>query len=142
SWNATHGSTGKISIGPAQYLPDSTEFTASRVWADESGNNRVGAVLIQDQRIAATRDVQKADARPGGYTVTGGHGGIVGAVGHEGPPTLTYIPARRHTYQSQVNIARLPAKVLGVNRAGDKVAMTPVPIKNEAGELLGSAITT
>src|SRR2546421_371075 len=90
------------------------------------------------QRILASGSY--ADARPGGYTVTGGHGGIVGAVGHEGPPTLTYIPARRHTYQSQVNIARLPAKVLGVSRAGDKVAMIPVAIKNEAGELLGSAI--
>src|SRR2546425_6039741 len=50
------------------------------------------------------------------------------------------IPARRHTYQSQVNVARLPAEVLGVNRAGDKVAMIPVAIRNEAGELLGSAI--
>ena len=138
--NASQRPHGMISNDGDKNLADSTEFIVSRVWADESGNNRVGVVLIQDQRIFSARDVQKADARPGGYTVTGGHGGIVGAVGHEGPPTLTYIPARRHTYQSQVNIARLPAKVLGVNRAGDKVAMIPVAIKNEAGELLGSAI--
>src|SRR5947208_16841447 len=110
-------------------LADSTEFIVSRVWADESGNNRVGVVLIQDQRIFSARDVQKADARPGGYTVTGGHGGIVGAVGHEGPPTLTYIPARRRTYPSQVNIVRLPAKVPGVDRTGYKVAMMPVSFK-------------
>ena len=138
--NASQRPHGMISNDGDKNLADSTEFIVSRVWADESGNNRVGVVLIQDQRIFSARDVQKADARPGGYTVTGGHGGIVGAVGHEGPPTLTYIPARRHTYQSQVNIARLPANVLGVNRAGDKVAMIPVAIKNEAGELLGSAI--
>ena len=138
--NASQRPHGMISNDGDKNLADSTEFIVSRVWADESGNNRVGVVLIQDQRIFSARDVQKADARPGGYTVTGGHGGIVGAVGHEGPPTLTYIPARRHTYQSQVNIARLPAKVLGVNRAGNKVAMIPVAIKNEAGELLGSAI--
>src|SRR5438034_606278 len=138
--NASQRPHGMISNDGDKNLADSTEFIVSRVWADESGNNRVGVVLIQDQRIFSARDVHKADARPGGYTVTGGHGGIVGAVGHEGPPTLTYIPARRHTYQSQVNIARLPAKVLGVSRAGDKVAMIPVAIKNEAGELLGSAI--
>jgi len=138
--NASQRPHGMISNDGDKNLADSTEFIVSRVWADESGNNRLGVVLIQDQRIFSARDVQKADARPGGYTVTGGHGGIVGAVGHEGPPTLTYVPARRHTYQSQVNIARLPAKVLGVNRAGDKVAMIPVAIKNEVGELLGSAI--
>jgi len=138
--NASQRPHGMISNDGDKNLADSTEFIVSRVWADESGNNRVGVVLIQDQRIFSARDVQKADARPGGYTVTGGHGGIVGAVGHEGPPTLTYLPARRHTYQSQVNIARLPARVLGVNRAGDNVTMIPVAIKNEAGELLGSAI--
>ena len=138
--NASQRPHGMISNDGDKNLADSTEFIVSRVWADESGNNRVGVVLIQDQRIFSARDVQKADARPGGYTVTGGHGGIVGAVGHEGPPTLTYIPARRHTYQSQVNIARLPAKVLGVSRAGNKVTLIPVAIKNEAGELLDSAI--
>jgi L-asparaginase len=104
-------------------LVDATEFIASRAWADEAGRNRVGVVLVQEQRLFAARDVQKADARPGGYVVTGGHGGIVGAAGHEGPPTLTYVPARRHTYQSEVNLSRLPAEV-----------------KNERGELLASAI--
>jgi L-asparaginase len=123
---------GMIGNDGDKNVVDSTEFIVSRVWADESGCNRLGAVLIADQRIFSARDVQKADARPGGYTVTGGHGGIVGAVGHEGPPMLTYIPARRHTYLSEVNIARLPNEVLGVNK--------PVPIKNKAGELLDSAI--
>ena len=114
-------------------LVDSTQYIVSRVWADDAGRNRVGVVLIQDQRIFSARDVQKADARPGGFTVTGGHGGIVGAVGHDGPPMLTYIPARLHTYQSQVNITRLPPEVAGINRVR-------VKIKNQQGELLGSAI--
>src|SRR5439155_5532653 len=104
-------------------LVDSTEFICSRAWADGEGRNRLGVVLVQEQRIFAARDVQKGDARPGGYVVTGGHGGILGAVGHEGPPTLTYIPARRHTYQSEVNLSRLPREV-----------------KNDRGELLGEAI--
>src|SRR5712691_3540683 len=134
--NASQRQHGMISNDGDKNLVDSTEFIVSRVWADESGNNRVGVVLIQDQRIFSARDVQKADARPGGYTVTGGHGGIVGAVGHEGPPTLTYIPARRHTHQSQVNIARLPADVLGVRRAGNNVTMIQVAIKNDGGDLL------
>src|SRR2546422_2656724 len=130
--NSSQRVHGMIGNEGDKNLVDSTEFIVSRAWADEAGRNRLGVVLVQEQRIFAARDVQKGDARPGGYTVTGGHGGILGAVGHEGPPTLTYIPARRHTYQSQVNIARLPAKVLGVSRAGDKVAMIPVAIKNEA----------
>jgi len=138
--NASQRQHGMISNDGDKNLVDSTEFIVSRVWADESGNNRVGVVLIQDQRIFSARDVQKADARPGGYTVTGGHGGIVGAVGHEGPPTLTYVPARRHTHQSHVNIARLPAEVRGVKRAANKVTMIQVAIKDEAGELLDSAI--
>src|SRR5207253_4954377 len=99
--NVSQRPHGMISDDGDKNLADSAEFIVSRVCADESGNNRVGVVLIQDQRIFSARDVQKADARPGGYTVTGGHGGIVGAVGHEGPPTLTHSPARRHTDQSQ-----------------------------------------
>ena len=30
----------------------------------------------------------KADARPGGYVATGGHGGILGGVNHVGKPML------------------------------------------------------
>ena len=131
--NASQRMHGMIGNDGDKNLVDSTEFIVSRVWADGSGHNRVGVVLVQDQRIFSARDVQKADARPGGFTVTGGHGGIIGAVGHEGPPTLTYIPARRHTYLSEVNISRLPSEVRGVKNIS-------VPIKNKAGELLDSAI--
>ena len=126
--NSSQRVHGMIGNEGDKNLVDATEFIVSRAWADEAGRNRLGVVLVQEQRIFAARDVQKADARPGGYTVTGGHGGIVGAVGHEGPPTLTYVPARRHTYQSEVSLARLPAQASGVR------------IKNERGELLPEAI--
>jgi len=39
-------------------------------------------VVIQEQRAFAAREVMKADARPGGYVATGGHGGILGGVNH------------------------------------------------------------
>src|SRR5438132_7507135 len=121
--NSSQRLHGMIGNDGDKNLVDSTEFIVSRVWADEQGRNRVGVVLVSEQRIFSSRDVQKADARPGGYVVTGGHGGILGAVGHEGPPVLTYIPARKHTYQSEVNLSRLPPTV-----------------KNANGELLESGI--
>jgi len=121
--NASQRVHGMIGNDGDKNLLDSAELIASRAWADGDGRNRLGVVLVADQRIFAARDVQKGDARPGGYVVTGGHGGIIGAAGHEGPPTITYIPARRHTYQSEVNLSRLPATV-----------------KNDRGELLPGAI--
>jgi L-asparaginase/Glu-tRNA(Gln) amidotransferase subunit D len=121
--NASQRVHGMIGNDGDKNLVDSTELIVSRAWADEAGRNRLGVVLVAEQRIFAARDVQKGDARPGGYIVTGGHGGILGAAGHEGPPTVSYVPARRHTYQSDVNISQLPREV-----------------KNERGELLADAI--
>lgn len=121
-------------------LVDAVRYIASRLWADAEGRDRVGVVLIQDQRIFASRDVQKADARPGGYVTTGGHGGIVGMVGGEAPPTLTYLPARRHTYRSEVHLGRLPAEVRGVRQADGRLVLAPVAVKDGAGALLEGAI--
>jgi hypothetical protein len=81
-----------ISNDGPKNIGDSVEYIASRVWADEQGRNQAGAVLIQEQRIFAARAVQKGDARPGAYVATGGHGGILGAAGHDGPPLLHYLP--------------------------------------------------
>ena len=112
------------------------EYIASRVWADEAGRNRAGVVLVQDQQVFAARDVQKADARPGGYVATGAHGGILGAVGWDGPAVLTYLPATRHTYLSAVNINQLPAAVVGITRRRRRT----VPVKDARGDLLEAAI--
>ena len=96
-------------------------YLTSRVWADAEGRNRAGVVLIQEEQVFYSRDVQKGDARPGGYVATGGHGGIIGNISHLGP-VLVFLPARCHTYLSQVNVTRLPATVMGLQRSGDRAA--------------------
>ncbi|HEY7244680.1 MAG TPA: asparaginase domain-containing protein [Xanthobacteraceae bacterium] len=90
--NAAQRPHGQVSSDGARNLIDSVDYIVSRVWADAQGRNRAGAVLIQEQQVFAARDVQKGDARPGGYVTTGGHGGVIGAAGHDGPPTLLYVP--------------------------------------------------
>src|SRR6059058_1022947 len=134
--NAAQRPHGQVSNDGDKNIVDSVEYIVSRVWADEAGRNRAGVVLVQDQQVFAARDVQKADARPGGYVTTGGHGGILGAAGWEGPALLTYVPATRHTYLSAVNITRLPADVGGHLKTGEP----RVPIKDRRGDLLESAI--
>ena len=134
--NASHRPHGQVSNDGDKNIVDSVEYIASRVWADDDGRNRAGVVLVQDQQVFAAREVQKADARPGGFVATGGHGGILGAVGWEGPPLLNYLPATLHTHRSAVNLTRLPSRVSGRQRAGAVV----VPLKDARGELLASAI--
>src|SRR6516225_5790396 len=138
--NAAQRPHGQVSDDGAKNLIDSVDYILSRVWADAAGRNRAGTVLIQEQQIFAARDVQKGDARPGGYVTTGGHGGIIGAVGYEGPPRLLYVPETRHTYLSDVNVSRLPTNVVGVRRNAGGLAMMDVPIKDAAGNLLEGAI--
>ena len=134
--NASQRPHGQLSNDGDKNIVDSVDYIVSRVWADEAGRNRAGVVLVQDQQVFAARDVQKADARPGGYVATGGHGGILGAAGWEGPAVLNYLPATRHTYLSAVNVTRLPAEVTGRLASGE----TRVPIKDRRGDLLESAI--
>jgi hypothetical protein len=130
-----------VSADGAKNLLDSIDYILSRVWADTQGRNRAGMVLIQEQQIFAARDVQKGDARPGGYVTTGGHGGIIGAVGYDGPPRLMYLPESRHSFCSEVNISRLPARTVGVRRDGAGATTTvDVQIKDGAGALLDGAI--
>ena len=134
--NASQRPHGQLSNDGDKNIVDSVEYIVSRVWADEAGRNRAGVVLVQDQQVFAARDVQKADARPGGYVATGAHGGILGAAGWDGPAVLTYLPATRHTHLSAVNITRLPAAVAGVTKGGT----VPVTIKDARGDLLEAAI--
>jgi L-asparaginase len=138
--NAAQRPHGQVSADGAKNLIDSVDYIISRVWADDVGRNRAGMVLIQEQQIFAARDVQKGDARPGGYVTTGGHGGLIGAAGHDGPPRLTYLPQTRHSYLSEVNLSRLPAKTVGVQENGGQLGAVEVPIKDDAGTLLDGAI--
>ena len=140
--NSAQRAHGMVSNDGPKNLVDSVDFITSRVWADENGKNRVGLVLIQEQQIFAAREVQKGDARPGGYVATGGHGGILGGLGYGGPPMITYVPATRHTYRSDVNVSRLPKEVTGVRRDENRrLVAVPVAIKGSRGELLDSAIS-
>jgi L-asparaginase len=138
--NAAQRPHGMISNDGPKNIVDSIDYITSRVWEDEHGRNRAGAVLIQEQRVFAARAVQKADARPGGYVATGGHGGILGAAGHDGAPLLHYLPTARHTWRSDVNVTRLAPQVSGVRQEGTRIATVPVAIKGPDGRLLDAAI--
>jgi len=138
--NAAQRPHGMISNDGPKNIVDSVEYIASRVWQDAEGRNQAGAVLIQEQRVFAARAVQKADARPGGYVATGGHGGILGAAGHDGPPLLHYLPTARHTWRSEVNLTSLPSQVTGVRREGSRIETVPVAINGSDGMLLATAI--
>src|SRR5215831_18206585 len=65
---------GAIGNDGDRNIVDSVDYITSRIWADENGRDCIGAVAILDEQIFTARDVQKADARPGGYIATGGHG--------------------------------------------------------------------
>jgi len=103
--NAAQRPHGEISNDGPKNLVDSVEYISSRIWQDEAGRNKAGMVVIQEQQIFASREVQKGDARPGGCITTGGHGGLLGAVrGHGLPPILTYLPGAKHSWQSGIGI--------------------------------------
>ncbi len=137
--NASQRPHGQVGNDGDRNIIDSVDYIVSRVWTDPSGQDEIGAVVIMDQQIFTSREVQKADARPGGYTATGGHGGIVGTVGH-GPAAITFKPVRRHTHTSEVNLNRLPDTVQGVRRKGHTNEPVTLRIKDERGHLLPSAI--
>lgn len=138
--NASQRYHGEISNDGPKNITDSVQYIHSKVWADADGRNRAGMVLIQDQRVFAAREVMKADARPGGYVVTGGCGGILGMTGGTGGAVLRHIPVTRHTYGSELRVTKLPSQVRGIRRLGSAIEGLDVAIKNGAGELLETAI--
>ena len=138
--NAAQRTHGQIGNDGPKNIVDSVDYIASRIWADDAGRDRAGAVVIQEQRVFAARAVMKVDARPGGYIAAGGHGGILGAAGHDGKPLLHYLPTARHTYRSELNIARLPAETAGVRQGAHRVETVSVPVKDGRGRLLDAAI--
>ncbi|HWL65146.1 MAG TPA: hypothetical protein VNP73_04145, partial [Actinomycetota bacterium] len=95
---------------------DAVEYIISSVWQDDVGRDLVGPTLIQDTQIFTARDAQKGGARAGGFVATGGHGGLVGAVGHGGEPVITFFPNRMFTRASQLNMTRLGSHARGVRR--------------------------
>jgi hypothetical protein len=138
--NSSQRPHGAVGNDGDRNIVDSVDYITSRIWADQSGRDCVGAVAILDEQIFTARDVQKADARPGGYIATGGHGGIIGRMGHPGAPQFTFKPVKRHTYTSMVNVAQLPKEVQGSRAQGSKVATISVSVKSSGGNLLATAI--
>jgi hypothetical protein len=138
--NASQRPHGAASNDGDRNIVDAVDYIVSRIWAGADGRDSIGAVVIQDEQIFTSRDVQKADARPGGYIATGGHGGIVGSMGQPGPPALTFRPVKRHTHTSEVRLSQLPAAVHGTRRADGRIATVTVPIKDARGALLAAAI--
>src|SRR6266446_326472 len=128
--NASQCAHGAVSNDGDRNIIDAVDYILSCIWADTSGQDSVGVVVIQDEQLFTAREVQKADARPGGYVATGGHGGIVGTMGQPGPPALTFRPVKRHTHTSAVNLRRLPACVEGVCLANGRLTRVTVPIKD------------
>jgi L-asparaginase len=138
--NSSQRPHGAIGNDGDRNIIDSVDYITSRIWADENGRDCVGAVAILDEQIFTARDVQKADARPGGYIATGGHGGIIGRMGHPGLPQFSFRTVKQHTYTSLVNVTRLPRDVQGSSVHGSTVVTISVPIKNSLRELLPTAI--
>lgn len=138
--NSSQRPHGALANDGDRNIVDSVEYITSRIWADETGRDCVGAVAILDEVIFTSRDVQKADARPGGYVATGGHGGIIGRMGHPGAPQFSFKPVKRHTYKSAVNLSRLTREVQGSRVQGSKVGTVVVAIKDDRGDLLPTAI--
>jgi hypothetical protein len=138
--NSSQRPHGALANDGDRNIVDSVSYITSRIWADEHGRDCIGAVAILDEQIFTSRDVQKSDARPGGYVATGGHGGIIGRIGHPGAPQFSFKPVRRHTYDSAVNLTRLPAEVEGSATKDSKIGTIRIAIKNDDGNLLSSAI--
>ena len=138
--NAAQRTHGEISNDGPKNLVDSVNYITSEIWRDSDGKNRAGTVVIQEQQIFASREVQKGEARPGGYVATGGHGGLLGAVRHGMPPILTYLPGSKHTFLSDVNRTRLPDSVTGYTKSGGGIDAVEISVKDGDGRLLEAAI--
>lgn len=121
-------------------IADGVKYILSGIWKHGGDRDVVGGVMLVDEVVFHSREVTKTDARPGNYQATGGHGGVVALMGGHGDPQLTYIPTRKHTYTSDVNLSRLPDSVSGVCQDNGYVGTTQVQVKDRAGWLMPSAM--
>lgn len=132
--NASQRPHGMFGNDGDRNIVDAVDYLCSEVWKDDGGRDAVGVVAIQDGQIFTAREVQKADARPGGYLAAGGHGGVIGRVRDQvEQPLLTFLPWRRHTHTSEVRLTNLPERVPGL-RTGT------VEVRNTTGELRAEAM--
>jgi hypothetical protein len=137
SGNSTQTAHQALGNDGDRNILSSVEYILSGIWKSTDGRDRIGAVMVQEDRVITAREVQKSDDRPGGYLPTGGHGGFVASIK---PMVLTFVPVRKHTYTSDVNLTKLPRAVQGVQLSGGRIAPVQVPIRDANGELLATAI--
>jgi L-asparaginase len=102
---------GQLGSDGPQNICDAARYIASNVWRGAEGANAIGTVLVQDQQVFAAREVAKADARPGGYIVTGGLGGIVGQITYTGRVIVNYAPRYKFCHLSDLTLRRMPFEV-------------------------------
>ncbi|MGN6127973.1 MAG: asparaginase domain-containing protein, partial [Humibacter sp.] len=138
--NAAQRPQGMISNDGPKNIVDSVAFVQSQKWADAEGRNRCGVVVIEEQQYFAAREVYKSDARPGNYRATGGHGGIIGQTSHAGAVSLTYLPAYKHTYLSELNTTRLPQSVMAATRSAGGLELIEISVKDADGRITEDAI--
>jgi L-asparaginase len=138
--NAAQRPQGQLSADGPHNIVDSLRYIKSNIWADENGRNRLGTLLVQEQQFFAAREVAKVDARPGGYSALGGHGGILGQISHSGRIAVTYLPAYKHTWRSELRLPLLPAAVEAVRNGATGLERIIVTIKDADGQLLETAI--
>ena len=125
--------------GPRNII-DAVDYILSGQWSDSEGKDSLGAVLIEAENIIAGRQVQKTDARPGGYIATGGHGGVLGSMGVPGPVEIYFTPVKLHTWKSAVNLSNLPETVTGTLAGEDGLTPVQVRIRDKEGLLVGTAL--
>ena len=122
---------GELSNDGDRNIVDAVDFICS------TKDKFLGAVGIQEQVIFAAREFKKADARPGNYKATGGHGGELGTV--KSGVTIWYRPIYIAMYNSEVRLSVLPPVVefLSETSTGN---WDRIKIKDERGDLLPNSI--
>lgn len=140
SGNAAQRAHGLVSNDGDRNIIDSVDYILSRVWADQEGRDAVGAVMVQDEQIFTARQVEKQDARPGGYRAAGDYGGVIGTIGEPGPVTLWFKPTTRHTWKSEVNFSKLPDTIGGVTSKDGQLTRVAVRVRDDKGWIIGKAI--
>ena len=138
TFNSAHRNRGLVSADGDGNILNSIEFILSKVWAGDDGKDRIGAVMVQDEIIYSAREVVKGDAHPGGYVATGGYGGILGSL--TAGPYVTFVPTRKHTWNSDLRVTVLPTQVEGLLRQNGVFKTVSVAVKDAKGDLVPDAI--
>ena len=60
--NSAQRAHGTLSADGDGNIADSIEYITSRIWADSSGKDFVGSLMIQDNVLYSAREIQKGDA--------------------------------------------------------------------------------